>query len=104
MAAAVSSSRRRRLSRDRWWRRANPARADRVDPAPGRLGRIGGVRQSRGACHESQRMATAEELAALVRTLEDPDGHARGRAGETLIRLRDHRATPFLIEALDSDD
>ena len=49
-------------------------------------------------------MATTEELAALVRALEDTGRDARGRAAQSLLKLRDPRATPLLIAALGSED
>jgi len=42
-------------------------------------------------------MASPDRLAELVRALSDPDGHARGRAAESLMKLRDPAATPLLI-------
>src|SRR5215216_5868454 len=104
MATAVSSSRGWRVSRHCWKRRPHSQRADSFHPATGCLGRIDRVRESRGTGRESEPMATAEELAALVRSLADPNGYARARAAETLLTLRDPAATPLLIDALDSGD
>jgi HEAT repeat protein len=57
--------------------------------------------------HNPERRRQAGEMAsieALVRTLRDTDGDARGRAAQALMTLRDPRAVPLLTEALRDDD